>query len=101
MAKRPSIPRYKRRRRDGRSWPRRIFGWVVKLIVAFFVISFLWVLAYRFVNPPITFTMMSDILAGRGAARDWMPIEQFDRDMVCALVGGEDNRICWYAGFGC
>src|SRR5438046_6863350 len=71
MARHPgsTIPRYKRRRRDGRSWPRRIFGWIVKLIVAFFVISFLWVLAYRFVNPPITFTMMSDILAGRGADR--------------------------------
>src|SRR5205809_2500843 len=86
MAKRPSIPRYKRRRRDTRSWPRRILGWIVKLIVAFFVISFLWVLVYRFVNPPITITMLGDIFAGRGATRDWMPIEQIDRDMVRASI---------------
>src|SRR5438477_6505228 len=99
MAKRPSIPRYKRRRRDGRSWRRRIFGWFVKLIVAFFVISFLWVLAYRFVNPPITFTMMSDILAGRGATRDWMPIDQIDRDMVRASIAAEDSKFCSHHGF--
>jgi monofunctional biosynthetic peptidoglycan transglycosylase len=31
-----SIPRYKRRRPV--NWPRRIFGWIVKLVVAFFLI---------------------------------------------------------------
>src|SRR6059058_3539546 len=99
MAKRPSIPRYKRRRRDGRSWPRRIFGWIVKLIVAFFLISTLWVLAYRFINPPTTATMLGDVLAGRGATRDWMPIGQIDRDMVRAAIASEDGKFCSHHGF--
>jgi monofunctional biosynthetic peptidoglycan transglycosylase len=99
MAKRSSIPRYKRKRRDGRSWPRRILGWIVKLIVAFFLISILWVLAYRFINPPITATMMGDMLAGRGAARDWMPIGQIDRDMVRAAIAAEDSTFCSHHGF--
>ena len=79
MAKRPksTIPRYKRRR--ARSWPRRVMGWIVKLVLIFLLGSVLWVLAYRFVNPPITFTMLSDVLAGRGATRQWMPISQIDR----------------------
>jgi monofunctional biosynthetic peptidoglycan transglycosylase len=99
MAKRSSIPRYKRRRRDTRSWPRRIISWIVKLVVAFFLISILWVVAYRFVNPPITATMLGDILAGRGAARDWMPISQIDRDMVRAAIGAEDSKFCTHNGF--
>src|SRR5436305_10112630 len=99
MAKRPSIPRYKRRRRDGRSWPRQIFGWIIKLIVAFFVISFLWVLVYRFVNPPITSTRLGDLVAGRGATRDWMPIDQIDRDMVRASIAAEDSKFCSHHGF--
>ena len=53
----------------------RILGWIVKLVLAFLVISVLWVLAYRFVNPPITVTMIGDVVAGRGAHKDWMPIE--------------------------
>jgi monofunctional biosynthetic peptidoglycan transglycosylase len=99
MAKRrkSTIPQYKRRR--PRSWPRRIVGWIVKLIVAFFVLSTLWVLAYRFINPPITATMLSDILAGRGATRDWMPVGEMDRDMVRAAIAAEDSKFCSHHGF--
>jgi monofunctional glycosyltransferase len=99
MAKRPKsrIPAYKRRRSI--SWPRRITGWTVKLIVAFFLVSTLWVLAYRFINPPITFTMLGDILAGRGAHKDWMPIGQIDRDMVDAAIAAEDGKFCSHHGF--
>ncbi len=99
MAKRPvsSIPRYKRRRQ--RSLPRRIFSWIVKLVLIFLLGSVLWVLAYRFINPPITATMLGDLLAGRGATRDWMSIEAIDRDMVRAAIAGEDSKFCEHDGF--
>jgi monofunctional biosynthetic peptidoglycan transglycosylase len=98
MARRKStIPQYKRRR--ARSWPRRILGWIVKLVVAFFVISILWVLAYRFVPPPITITMLGDVFAGRGLDKDWMPISQIDRDMVRAAIAAEDSKFCTHNGF--
>jgi monofunctional biosynthetic peptidoglycan transglycosylase len=92
-----NIPRYKRKR----SQPllSRLFKWVVRLILAFFLISILWVLAYRFINPPITATMLGDILAGRGATRDWMPISQIDRDMVRAAIAAEDGKFCSHHGF--
>jgi monofunctional biosynthetic peptidoglycan transglycosylase len=92
-----TIPRYKRKRSV--SWPRRIIGWIVKLILAFLIVSVLWVLAYRFVNPPITFTMVGDIVAGRGAHKQWMPIERIDRDMVRAAIAAEDSKFCSHHGF--
>jgi monofunctional biosynthetic peptidoglycan transglycosylase len=98
MARRKStIPRYKRRRKG--SIAGRIIGWIVKLIVAFIILSVLWVLAYRFVNPPITATMIGDMVAGRGAHRDWMPIGQIDRDMVRASIAAEDSKFCSHHGF--
>jgi monofunctional biosynthetic peptidoglycan transglycosylase len=99
MARRPksTIPRYRRRRT--RSWPRRILGWIVKLVVAFFAISILWVLVYRFVPPPITLTMVGDVFAGRGLDKDWMPISQIDRDMVRAAIAAEDSKFCQHNGF--
>jgi monofunctional biosynthetic peptidoglycan transglycosylase len=99
MAKRPgsTIPRYKRRRKG--SLLGRVLGWIVKLVVAFFLISILWVLAYRFINPPITLTMLSDRIAGRGATRDWMPVSQIDRDMVRAAIAAEDGKFCSHNGF--
>jgi len=98
MAKRSSIPRYKRRRERG-SLLGRILGWIVKLVLAFLIGSVLWVLAYRFVNPPLTATMIGDMFAGRGATRDWMPIGQIDRDMVRAAIGAEDSKFCQHNGF--
>jgi monofunctional biosynthetic peptidoglycan transglycosylase len=99
MARRSAIPRYKRRRTSSRSWPRRILGWIVKLVVGFFLISILWVLAYRFINPPITITMLGDMIAGRGATREWMPIGRIDRDMVRAAIAAEDSKFCRHSGF--
>ena len=99
MARRKStIPRYKRRRARG-SIAGRLFGWIVKLIVAFFLLSILWVLAYRFINPPTTINMISDFVAGRGATRDWTPITQIDRDMVRAAIAAEDSKFCQHNGF--
>jgi monofunctional biosynthetic peptidoglycan transglycosylase len=98
MAKRRStIPQYKRRR--PRSLLRRILGWIVKLVLAFFILSTLWVLAYRFINPPLTITMIGDLFAGRGAHKDWMPISQIDRDMVRASIAAEDSKFCSHNGF--
>jgi monofunctional glycosyltransferase len=93
-----TIPQYKRRRPRG-SFVGRVLGWIVKLIVGFFLVSILWVLAYRFINPPITITMIGDLVAGRGATRDWMPISQIDRDMVRAAIAAEDSKFCQHHGF--
>lgn len=99
MAKRRSstIPRYKRRRQG--SLVGRLVGWIVKLLVALILVSVLWVLAYRFVNPPITFNMLGDIIHGRGAERRWMPIGEIDRDMVAGAIAAEDSRFCSHHGF--
>jgi monofunctional biosynthetic peptidoglycan transglycosylase len=101
MARRPksNIPRYKRRRTSKRSPFGRIVGFIVKLVLIFVIGSVLWVLAYRFVNPPITATMLGDLVAGRGATRDWMSIEEIDRDMVRAAIGAEDSKFCSHNGF--
>ena len=87
------------RTRRRRSWPRRIIGWIVKAVLIFLVVSVLWVLLYRFVNPPITFTQIGDLLAGNGARREWMAIERIDRDMVRAAIAGEDSNYCEHGGF--
>jgi monofunctional biosynthetic peptidoglycan transglycosylase len=100
MARRSSsIPKYKRKRQRSGSLIGRMLGWIVKLIVAMLIISVLWVLAYRFVNPPITATMVGDMVAGRGATRDWMPIGEIDRDMVRAAIAAEDGKFCSHHGF--
>ncbi len=98
MAKRSSIPQY-RRSRSKSSVLGRLIRFLIKLVIAFFLLSVLWVLAYRFINPPTTATMVADKIAGRGAVRDWMPIGTLDRDMVRAAIAAEDSKFCSHHGF--
>ena len=95
MARRSTIPTY-RRKRKGR---RGLFGWLWRIIIGLFLFSILWVLAYRFVPPPITATMVGDVFAGRGLSKDWMNLNEMDRDMVRAAIAAEDGKFCQHAGF--
>ena len=54
---------------------------------------------YRFVPPPITATMAGDLVAGRGLDKDWMSLDEMDRDMVRAAIGAEDSKFCQHNGF--
>ena len=98
MARAPSIPPFKRSRRKG-SAIGRFFGFLVKFGFALTLFTILWVLIYRFLPPPTTATMLGDIIAGRGATRDWMSISEIDRDMVRAAIGAEDSKFCQHSGF--
>ncbi|MDB5692824.1 MAG: Biosynthetic peptidoglycan transglycosylase [Alphaproteobacteria bacterium] len=87
------------RRRKRRGWWATTAVWLLRAVVAFVLLSILWVLVYRFVNPPVTFTMIGDKLQGRNLTRDWMPIDRIDRNMVRAAIGGEDSKFCSHWGF--
>ena len=86
-----------RRRKTG--WLRRTLKWSAGAALLFIVGSLLWVLLYRSVPPPITFTQMGDLLQGRSIDRDWMSIERIDRDTVRAAIAAEDSKFCSHRGF--
>ena len=77
----------------------RILRLVLKALLIFVILSVLWVLLYRFVNPPVTATQAADWAWGNGAARAWLPIERIDRNMVRAAIAGEDGKFCTHMGF--
>jgi monofunctional biosynthetic peptidoglycan transglycosylase len=90
-----TIPSYKRRRKSKRG----IIGWLWRIVVWLFLLSILLVVIYRFVPPPITATMVGDVVAGRGLRKDWMSLDEMDRDMVRAAIGAEDSKFCQHNGF--
>lgn len=94
-----TLPTFKRQRARKRGFVGRIVAFAVKLAVALLILSVLWVLAYRFINPPTTLTMLGDVAAGRGAQREWMGLDRMDRDMVRAAIGAEDSKFCAHRGF--
>ncbi len=75
-------------------------GWFLGRAIVYFVAgSVLWVLAYRFIPPPITVTMIGDMADGESISRDWMPLSQIDKRMAQAAIAAEDAKFCAHNGF--
>jgi monofunctional biosynthetic peptidoglycan transglycosylase len=74
----------------------RLMRFLILTIVWFMGISLALVIAYRFVPVPVTATMLMD---ENGMTRDWEPLSRVDRNMVSAVIAGEDGKFCSHAGF--
>ena len=81
-----SVPTYKRRR----STKRGFFGWLWRIILWLFLLSILLVVLYRFIPPPITATMIGDVVGGRGLKKDWMSLDEMEELWVAAKKAPAD-----------
>ena len=82
-----------------RGWLGRAITWIAGAVFGFLLLSFLWVLLYKVVNPPFTFTMLGDSLGGRTVTKNWMGIDRMDRDVARAVIAAEDSKFCGHWGF--
>ncbi len=57
------------------------------------------VVAYRFVDPPITPLMLIRLAQGEGLERSWMPLDRISVHLRNAVIAAEDNRFCEHHGF--
>ena len=78
---------------------RRVFLASAKILSGLVLASLLWVVIYRFVAPPVTFTMLGDVLSGHSISKNWLPLAQIDPNMARAAIAGEDARFCSHNGF--
>lgn len=70
--------------------------WIGRLIVAFLVLSVGFTILYKFVPVPVTLTMVLD---PNGFEKSWRPLSRVDRNMVAAVIAGEDAKFCTHRGF--
>jgi monofunctional biosynthetic peptidoglycan transglycosylase len=78
---------------------RRILRWLGRALLGFLIVSIVWVGLYRFVPPPVTFTMLANAVDGRGIDKDWMSLSRMDPDIARAAIAGEDAGFCHHHGF--
>lgn len=63
------------------------------------VVSVGWVVLYKVVPPPLTATMASDLIAGNGVTKQWLPLSRIDPNMARAAIAAEDAKFCAHHGF--
>src|SRR3990170_5674048 len=74
----------------------RLLRFLIMTVVWFMGLSLALVVLYRFVPVPVTATMLMD---EHGMTRDWEPLSRIDRNMVSAVIAGEDGKFCTHDGF--
>lgn len=74
----------------------RVLWWLIKIGLGLALLSLLLVIVYRFVPIPVTATMLMD---ENGITKDWEPLSSIDRNMVRAVIAGEDGKFCTHDGF--
>jgi monofunctional glycosyltransferase len=72
---------------------------IFRLVLACVVISFAWVVAYRFINPPVTSLMIGDWIHGRHVTQTWVPLNRIAPTVPRAAIGAEDANFCSHNGF--
>ncbi|WP_427968525.1 monofunctional biosynthetic peptidoglycan transglycosylase [Altererythrobacter sp.] len=75
---------------------RAVVRFIAKAVLWFIGISLALVLLFKWVPVPITATMMID---GNGITKDWESLSNIDRNMVRAVIAGEDSKFCTHNGF--
>ena len=79
------------------------FAW--KAALGFFIFTFLWVLLYKWVNPPITAIMIKRKMEARaagepaGLSREWVRYSNISSNMPLALIASEDQNFLKHNGF--
>jgi monofunctional biosynthetic peptidoglycan transglycosylase len=78
---------------------------IQKAIFWFLTISLVWVLIYRFINPPITLLMLQRAVERKIDGKDlkidksWLPIEDISTNLKRAAIAGEDANFLNHMGF--
>lgn len=84
---------------------KRIAMMAAKVLLWFVVFSVVWVLAYRFINPPITALMIQRNWERKAndkpakAERKWVDFEDISDNMKRAAVSAEDELFLKHMGF--
>lgn len=84
---------------------RKIFKWLFKVLLWMFILSWVWVLLYRFVPVPATPLMFIRAVQTNGETsgwnwqHDWVPMKEISPHLPLAVVSSEDQLFLSHNGF--
>lgn len=78
---------------------------ISKILFWYFLVTIVWVLAYRFINPPITYLMIQRAVERKMDGKDWkmerswLKMDDLSDNLKKAAIAGEDARFLDHWGF--
>lgn len=78
---------------------RRLRRQAVRVVLGLVALALVSVLLFRVVNPPTTFTILSESRRLGGVEREWVPVDRIAPVMLRSAVAAEDAGFCTHWGF--
>ncbi|RNI34633.1 monofunctional biosynthetic peptidoglycan transglycosylase [Hanamia caeni] len=78
---------------------RRLGRTLLKIILYGFLLSVLYILFCKWINPPITITQLNSLITGHGLRRDYIDYTNMGSNIKLAVMAGEDQLFPDHNGF--
>ena len=70
-----------------------------RTFIALFIFHLFYLLAVKWVDPPITFTQLGSLFSGHGLKRDYITYQKISRNAKLAVIASEDQLFPDHNGF--
>lgn len=94
-------PSQTRKRAKKRAGGRKRHKWLRRVALALLILMgavLISIVAFRFINPPITMVMLVEKLQGQTLKRKWVPLKDISPNLRLAVVASEDGNFCRHWG---
>lgn len=89
----------KRKKVKKRGLAKRIVRTILKVIIYGFLLSVLYILFCKWVNPPFTITQLGSVMDGHGLHRNYVSYDKMSPNIKLAVMAGEDQLFPDHNGF--
>jgi monofunctional biosynthetic peptidoglycan transglycosylase len=79
--------------------PARIWRWTKLVVLASFILHVVYVVALRWIDPPLTLTQLGAVLGGQGLERDYVDLDEISPHARLAVIAAEDQLFAEHGGF--
>jgi monofunctional biosynthetic peptidoglycan transglycosylase len=78
---------------------KRIWRWIKRTFVVLFIAQLLYIVALKWINPPITITQLVSLIQEHGLEKEYVPLSQMSVNAGLAVIASEDQLFPDHNGF--
>lgn len=76
-----------------------MWKWTKRIFLFLFIAQFIYIIALKWINPPITITQLSSWISGDGLKRDYVNYDEVSYNIKLAVISSEDQIFPDHNGF--
>jgi len=77
----------------------KAWRWTKRIVIFLFFAQFIYIIALKWIDPPVTLTQLGSLLQGDGLRRDYVNGKDISRQLKLAVIATEDQRFPDHNGF--